>query len=198
MRHAQRGFTLLEMMVVVGIIALLAVVSVPLFNAIMGQAQASSAATRIESAIQQARSMALTNRAVFSVEFAVVPYLVSDNKVLVVYIDQEESYYDDGPQMFEDYADFESADARYKGGPYMIEGVDVDAFENNSTIANGWAGADDETDGGSKWPDIAIGPEGYILDPHGERTIRIKVEEETVDLEILRFGSTRIHRDTGS
>jgi len=97
---------------VVGIIALMAVISVPLYNAMIGEALASSAATRIESAIGQARSMALTNRAVYTVEFAVVDYLVSDNPVLVVYIDQEESAYDDGPQQFATYADFEAEEAK--------------------------------------------------------------------------------------
>lgn len=60
-RKAQRGFTLIELMVVVGIVAIVAVWGVPALSELTMQRRVDSAVTQFKASIQLARSAAVTS-----------------------------------------------------------------------------------------------------------------------------------------
>ena len=104
------AFTLVEMMVVVGIIALLASFTIPVFNQLLNTAQVDAASGAVKNALEQARSQALMNNSVFTLEFANVTSPVG--QIGVAYIDVEEPDKEAGHQVvkFEDIEDFNNED----------------------------------------------------------------------------------------
>jgi prepilin-type N-terminal cleavage/methylation domain-containing protein len=212
MRTRSNGFTLLEMMVVVGIIAMLALATIPLFSMLTAGAEADSAALSVTNAIQEARSLAMNTHRVVTVEFANVPDANTGMTIGVIYLDMAE---DDRPApadvtLFSSLAVFKASGSNFLSEPYILEGMEYDpTLGGTKPIANGGWGAVTEGDGtvdGNGWPDIAIGPEGYILDDTTqERYIGFKTsggtigDKDTVQvrLEVHKFGTVYVKRVGG-
>lgn len=199
----RRGFTLVELMVVVGVIAVLALASIPAFTGMMSQARVDAAVADVQNALGRARSLAMSYRMVYTIEFATVTH-PSGLDVAVVYIDTGRSRDANGQLIgkgtapatgesesqesykFETLSDFDDATkvgTTFVPEPYVLEGVTF----STDTDADGDTDADDkavanagyplktgtESDGGQNWPDIAISPEGYLMEGSGERRIRL-------------------------
>jgi len=65
--HSQRGFTLIELMVVLAIIAILAMIGIPGFQTTLQNSRMTSATNGLLSALQYARSEAVTQRTAVTV-----------------------------------------------------------------------------------------------------------------------------------
>ena len=65
--RSQRGFTLIELMVVLAVIAILAMIGIPGFQTILQNSRMTSATNSLLSALQYARSEAVTQRAAVTV-----------------------------------------------------------------------------------------------------------------------------------
>jgi prepilin-type N-terminal cleavage/methylation domain-containing protein len=78
-RHEKRGFTLVEMLVVLSIIALLAVLTIPAFQAFKGANDFTNGINGITGALQQARAYAIANNTYVFVGLAEVSASQADN-----------------------------------------------------------------------------------------------------------------------
>ena len=67
--HNKNGFTLLEMLVVLAIMAIIAGVSIPMFVSFGRGSRLDGAARNVSTALRTARSFAIVKRAVYSVNF---------------------------------------------------------------------------------------------------------------------------------
>ena len=65
--HAQRGFTLIELMVVLALIAIMAMIGVPGFQTMIQNSRLASTTNNLLSTLQYARSEAVTQRAAITV-----------------------------------------------------------------------------------------------------------------------------------
>lgn len=65
--HAQRGFTLIELMIVLGLIAIMAGIGVPAFQTTIQNSRLTTTSNSLLGALQYARSEAVTQRAAVTV-----------------------------------------------------------------------------------------------------------------------------------
>jgi len=68
-KHAQQGFTLTELMVVIGIIVLVSLMTIPVMIPFMRGQRMRAGARIVQSAILRARTQAIRQRAIYQVQF---------------------------------------------------------------------------------------------------------------------------------
>lgn len=76
--HNQRGFTMVELMVIIGVIGLIAVIAVPSFNGYLRANTMDTTADRIASDMALARSLAVSQGAVFRFEGVAGGYKITN------------------------------------------------------------------------------------------------------------------------
>ncbi len=139
------GFTLLELLVVAGIIAMVAVLSIPSIGSTMKGRRLRAAESSIRGSLLTARSAAIARRSVYGVEFAIA--------ARKIYIQDLSGRTLEKAIDLPDLVDFDTDASRTTA---------VDASDaGGSDLPEGYA---DDTD---TLPDIWFGPDGTVLDTRG-------------------------------
>ena len=169
LRHAgTRGFTLAEMLVVLGIMAALTAIAIPVFLSSRAHSRRSDADNAIRAALMSARESAIRRRTVVAVEF-----IASANPQggdMMVIVDKSK--------------DFTGTDRRI-GAPIPLSDFvkfDIGAVSPAAdlcTLENGWNGDPLDTYDDvalvfgvpAPHPDVAFLPDGTLADPEGTTDI---------------------------
>ncbi len=175
-RTGSAGFTLVEMLVVLGIMITVAGIAIPVFLSSRAQTRQSDADNSIRAALAAAREAAIQRRTVVAVEF--ISYSDAQRGDVMVLVDKSDNF---------------SGSDRRIGPPLPLpDFIKLDTA--NSTLENGWNG--DPTDdldttalvsspnplyayAAPPYPDIAYLPDGSLADPEGTTDIVLMDTTET-------------------
>lgn len=201
------GFTLAELLVVVGIMTVLLVVTIPAFSAAIRSYRSSSGVNVVQAALKAARTSAIRHHKLFSVEFR------SESEGDYMVCEEERGADPDQPRGQRNYL---PQDVTFDRTETYRDSEDQDV---SWTIVNGWVGNDDATKDlatppapqqtldvydGDIWPakddakaveegddqdpkvdaDVAFRSDGTCVDKRGETTVII---EDATDPDNIRY-----------
>ena len=167
-RSGQRGFTLVEMLVTLGIMVAVAAIAIPVFLSSRASSRRTTAENYIRAALASARDAAIERRTTVAVEFDFALNTMT----------------------LRDKTDGLADKDRQLGAPIVLP--DTIVFNpSGTTLANGWSG--DSFDSGDvvgkTTPDIAYTADGGIADAEGTTTIAIS---DTTEKNTLNFPLTEV------
>jgi prepilin-type N-terminal cleavage/methylation domain-containing protein len=151
-RSGQRGFTLVEMLVTLGIMTVVAAIAIPVFLSGRASSRRTTAENYIRAALASARDAAIEHRTTVAVEFDFATGVMTLRDKTTGLADKD----------------------RQLGAPIALpDHISFDASQ--STLVNGWNGDPfDSGDAvGATMPDIAYTADGGIADAEGTTTISI-------------------------